>query len=698
MGIRNTLLRMMRFTVLLVFVLGSVQLVLAQANPQRVIITDVNVANFPQVQTNVRILDEHGRHIPNILSSQLELFENERLVPEPERTLQEIEKGMRVMFVADAGARVVSDGAAGRERWGRTVNAITNFVQTTPWMVENEDRVGITAVEPTGPQTIINPSDQPDAIMSALNNYTLPRIAPPPPPADGTPQAPALQYSNPLAYIERVLADVAANPDEAQEPFVIVLITPDIETVSVERIRQVAATARELHVPIFAIQTQNPTNDNVRNLAEESGGDYIRYVSDADNLDNLFRPLVQQRKQYLISHRSSINQSGRQQIEVNYAGGSGSLSSSKTFEIEIAPPRVSLESPSSGAIIKRESATYVTDPDAVQPTNYTVVATIDFPDGFERELNIATLLVNGASVGQVRNPQSRIQIPWDLRTFKTPGTTEVSLQLEVQDELGLNNTSPPMLVKIELFIPQEEIGEVISTRIVTIMPPTATPIPCLTSDPLCNRVERPLRANPVQFVSLGIALAALVFAGVIWTKRGQLAVVGGQVAQNVSNFVERVTGRRVQAKAKARLSVLEGDANLGRPLEIYGDTRLGRSPQFADLLFQRNNEDSPISRLHATIIDRETYFAIRDEESANGTFVNGLRVTPLQEEILSDGDEIELAQIERGGVKLQFFMMETSTTQPSDTSRHTIRNLNQPGAPGPAAPGAYDDDTYEDVF
>lgn len=57
-------------------------------------------------------------------------------------------------------------------------------------------------------------------------------------------------------------------------------------------------------------------------------------------------------------------------------------------------------------------------------------------------------------------------------------------------------------------------------------------------------------------------------------------------------------------------------------------------------------EDSTASRRHATISESGGTYTIRDEGSANGTFVNGARVTEKQ---LSPGDEIQI-----GGTKFRF--------------------------------------------
>jgi pSer/pThr/pTyr-binding forkhead associated (FHA) protein len=115
-----------------------------------------------------------------------------------------------------------------------------------------------------------------------------------------------------------------------------------------------------------------------------------------------------------------------------------------------------------------------------------------------------------------------------------------------------------------------------------------------------------------------------------------------------------LTRRQSTAKARAYLKILGGDEDTGRLLPIHGDTRIGRSRSNADIHFHGDEEESVISRLHCTIVDMESHFEIKDESSSYGTFLNGARLTPMVLEKLSEGDEIELAQVQRGGVKLKF--------------------------------------------
>jgi predicted component of type VI protein secretion system len=169
-----------------------------------------------------------------------------------------------------------------------------------------------------------------------------------------------------------------------------------------------------------------------------------------------------------------------------------------------------------------------------------------------------------------------------------------------------------------------------------------------------------------------------------------VAEAGKGAGRAFTSFVERVTSRRVQSTPKAYLVVLEGDVNVGRSLEIYGDTPIGRSKQYAELLFQQNDEQSPISRLHCTIVDEESHFTLRDEDSANGTYLNSVRLEPLVAEELHDGDEIELSQVERGGVKLLFQIAQDFDTGTTNMARTTNPSMGR-------VLSLDDDDDFDDL-
>lgn len=666
-------LRWVLFGVLVACVLAAGSVGSAQVVGGDIAITEIDTSAFPDIQTRFRLLDSTGYPVSGVTAMALEVRENGQTVAPDLWQLRELEDGVgvRVHFVLDAGLRVTNDGTSTNEQWRQAVNLTTGFLQSV--MIENLDTVAITAVERTGSRSIIDFTGDSAEAQAALAAYSPPGgvvfVSPDP---EGTPVPPAGSYSNPLEAIGNLLPVMANDPEAQAGPQVIVLITPGIEQGG-NQTEEVANQAQDFGIPIYTILTRtDPTRAELTTLSDTSGGVYAAATANnTQAVDELYRHLAGQRRQYVIVHRSRLSQAGAHQLEVVWDTGGNVLSDQAGFELaELVAPRVIIETPEAGATITRQATEYVSDTSGVEPTEQTVTATIIFPDGHERSLVSAQLMVDGAPVGALqRNPETRVQFSWDLRGITTEGTTSFSLQVEVRDELGLTATSPATMVAVTLIVPAPP-----PTAPSFLVTPTPTPLPCYSPDPLCSKVERPLRENlssVTSVVSMAIAVAALIFAGVVWLNRGKVIEAGGRVGGAVTNFVERVTGRRVQAAAKAYLVVLEGDTNVGRSLEVYGDTPLGRSKQYAQLLFQQNDEDSPISRLHCTLLDEEDHFSLRDEDSANGTYLNGLRLEPLVEELLHDGDEIELAQVERGGVKLLFQLAERSGSGVPDSSRLT---------------------------
>jgi pSer/pThr/pTyr-binding forkhead associated (FHA) protein len=84
------------------------------------------------------------------------------------------------------------------------------------------------------------------------------------------------------------------------------------------------------------------------------------------------------------------------------------------------------------------------------------------------------------------------------------------------------------------------------------------------------------------------------------------------------------------------LEVDDGDERLLLPLRP-GTTHVGRSFA-ADVVL----DDQSVSRRHAIVYQRSASVRILDDRSANGTFVNGRRVTEAE---LGDGDVIVLGRV-----------------------------------------------------
>jgi hypothetical protein len=85
------------------------------------------------------------------------------------------------------------------------------------------------------------------------------------------------------------------------------------------------------------------------------------------------------------------------------------------------------------------------------------------------------------------------------------------------------------------------------------------------------------------------------------------------------------------------LVVRSGGGRAGETFSLDTErTSVGRSPECEIFL-----DDVTVSRRHAIVVRRDEKFAIEDEGSLNGTFVNRKRVEGSE---LEDGDEIQIGK------------------------------------------------------
>lgn len=255
-----------------------------------------------------------------------------------------------------------------------------------------------------------------------------------------------------------------------------------------------------------------------------------------------------------------------------------------------------------------------------------------------------------------------------------PISTNVPISLTVEVPVSKTvaiNTDIPVVLDVEVPIRTEvPINNDIP---ISLNIPVEVPLDQLGINPILQQVKdfvdllgQALGTGSTSTIIM--AIFSTIFAIFVLLNIGPATKSGGRV---VTQFIDRITSRRMPSTPRAYLVVMDGDNNIGRTLELYGDTPLGNSRQFAELLFQQNRDDSVVSRLHCTILDLENHFKIKDEDSANGTFVNGTKLQPLNEVRLEDGDLIELGQVERGGVQLMFQVAGRGQTDVPDSARET---------------------------
>ncbi len=590
----------------------------SQAAVASIAISNVDTRQFPLVSLQVVALDPGGRPVEFLPAASLNVLEDG--VQASVQSVESADVGMRVLFAVDPGDGVFHTGVGLGTTYTSSLGHLQTYLVGRPWMLPEVDRVSVLVQEGGISNLLVPWSTDPNAILQTLQAYVAPSDA-------GFSRAPRYgDYSR--AALNRALDEIEfATTDQDKLP-AIVLFTPGFRA----DLTDVAERALAIGVPIHIVFVQTREapywSDAPEALALATGGRFLPLFPTA-NMEGFFRDLTVLRRQQVVTYRSVSASTSPRQVILNLVAGDQTLSAESAYTVDLQDPQVAITTPTQGTILTRQGEEGA-DPAEALPSFVDVAAQINWPDGLPRRIRAAELLVDNAITGQVHLTEDQVVVTWDIRAYQSRGQVPVVLQVVVEDELGLQGASAPVTVGLQYEGPG---GMGLPDEIMV-------------------------------YVSLGVAVLALAFALILFFNRKKLGPAFQQASEGIVDFVERVTGRRSALVARAYLVPLEGfDEPPSKAYEIYGTTAIGRSRRHADLLFHINEEDSPISRLHCTILDEDDHFEIRDEDSSNGTYVNGEKLTPLTSIMLHDGDTIDVAPLERGGLRLLFQLAATDGSQ-----------------------------------
>ncbi len=604
-------------------ILLSPTIAFSQEESQPIQVTHVVTDEFPQVNVRVAAWDTNMVIIPN---ENLHVLEDN--VPFEVDSVAPVDVGVRVAFLIDPGDGLNNTGISLPQVYEIAKEHIDTFLIGRPWMMAEVDEVTILVQEGDSTELLSAMSSDPTLISQQLSSYV-------PPSNIGRPsEAGAFTRT----ALRRGLDELQFAPGEQDKPQALVLFTPGMRADTSDLAERAIEAGIPIHVVMTRERASNFWEEALEPLATVTGGEFATHYG-VEGLEPMFEELTRRRQQLEVAYRTNSATAGQRNVTVEIEGSGETFTANGQYSVELSPPDVEVISPAPGAVINRQAVERGADPSEAEPTFLTVVAEISFPDGYSRETGPAQLLIDGTPAGQGQLVDGRAEITWDIRSYQTSGQVPATLQVVATDELGIQGQSSPRTVSV-------------------------------------NYIEPIAGGSPdwLLFVSLAIALLSLAAVVFLFLNRQHLSPALAGAGESISDFVERVTGRRTALVAKAYLVPLEGFEELPqRSFEIYGTTAIGRSRKHADLLFHINDEDSAISRLHCTILDEDDHFEIRDEDSTNGTLVNGEKITPLESMRLHDGDTIDVAPIERGGLRFLFQLADITGEQPEmvDERRET---------------------------
>jgi hypothetical protein len=655
---------------------------LAQKVKDQVIITKIDASAFPDVHVYAVLHDRRGKPIPtgNLgnLTVHEKVFDQEELVSDDRHqfTLKSVSTEAEVLFVIDVAGDLTRLGATQNTYLFEMQSVFNSFISK----MKDEDKAGLLVVKGTQVDYL-----QPLTSDKELLSQRFKEI----------PQS-AENISFGRYGLERAISELSNSPGNQVLAQAVILITPQLFHGD-QGLENILARAIEERIAVHSVLTRDneyaDASAPLKLLAARTDGIYVHYRNEASP-QPIFDSIAEQRIQTLLAFRSKLGGSSERTIALSVRDVSGTFNAVGTYQVALQPPTIKILSPQSGEVIVRRAESSFTNLELVEPAALPVEVSVNWADGFPREILAAQLIVDdNPTPARFTQGQENLSFEWDLRPFHEPGIRSTRLSIQLQDELGLLGQSEEAVIKIQVSIP-----EVIPT---TAAPGEAAqgiavvPTPAPTSNAavcaglvgfeasLCRFMSlgKMMLTTPSGWVAIGGLLVAIFAIMMAFRYRGPISQAGGKALGTLMETMTQLR-RPTESDTGAFLQVLQGDEELlGKSIPLYPQhtTSIGRSLREVELAFQVNQERSVVSRKHCEILgERQASspdrFRIIDLGSTHGTFVNGERLPAGGDgKVLSPDDQIELGPAFQGGVLLQFKMSRShvKTQVESPDSRPT---------------------------
>jgi len=629
--------RLLLIGLVLSLLLPSVGSVSAQTG-NKVFISEIDCSAFPTISLLVRGLDESGNIISaDLLANNFVVYENNQ----PVTNIKPIgsEEGPKyVVFSFDLGKNSNLDAFASQ------INDALNLF-ANEYFKENRDTVQIVTHSNPGSQRMdaTPPTKNRAEFDSAIQNLTL------------------NHSSNQLEGFLGInnLYNRLSSLDPGRSSMVIVHFGRLVEGIVPSKARADALALGDKlaakNIRVYVLNTDfRGTSDAVQPfqvLTTQSGGEFVNFADNTarqSKLTEIFNQIKLNTQAYRIQFQA-------QQQNATYSVAPLGVSAADATDSQSCPAEIALPTP----------VVQITQPTGTNPTEFLksgqtkipVKATLqDWPRDGSRHITRVELLVDGMLA--------------DAKDFPADYTgTDFSLDMDVSQRQIVDSATFKLMVRAI-----DQFGTAGSAETdLTIFPyvqPTATsrpPAAVIAVSPACQ--ENPftpgcilewVRGNLV-WVFLIILIILLIVLIILFNTNRKLARIASPAREAISKGFDQVRktllgGASVRQEAIAYLNVLVArEDRTGGKIEIYNNrTSLGRDPKVTDVQLYHLDDESSVSSLHCTIFYEQGKFYITDDNSTNGTFVNGKRLDANQPMELPDGAEIILGDIYRQGAKLRF--------------------------------------------
>ena len=327
---------------------------------------------------------------------------------------------------------------------------------------------------------------------------------------------------------------------------------------------------------------------SLRDMTAVTGGQFFHYTG-VEPLPNPEVYLEDLGSFYTLRFESGIREQGTYAIRVIADLPSGELrGESDAFFIDVQPPKPIFLSPPA-AIIREAPPGWEGDLENLVPASMEFEFLLEFPDHYPRDLVTAWLYVDGRAVDE-RKEDPFGTLTWDLTGLVEPG--EYSLQVKVEDILGLQGETILIPIQLEVQLPE---------------------------------AEEPITIQQIGWTVVGGILAVSVLLVIIWaTRRFLQSAFAQRAAKKIFDSTRRarppVNIDQVDRAFATLLPLTNGNTNGGVPAITITKRQMafGCDPSRADQVLKGEE----IAGLHARLRVREGECWLSDSGSDGGTWVN----------------------------------------------------------------------------
>jgi hypothetical protein len=638
--------------VVLLGVGGNTAVVAQTSNPDRIfIVGEPQAERFPEIGVQIRAVDGNNKAILALTDRQIKVFENGRPVSSwgvapSDRT------PTYVVFVIDQG-QYFSPG----NRRDAIVEALRQWVQEEGQFRDGFDTVAILSREVVDgrdqTREILPPTKSQNSFLNAVNQLDL---------ASGSGRTDGLAgVDDALSLLRRLV------PQTGDASTAVVYIGSIIENSggqagSEREATAMAAKARTQNTPIHALDSDASHRfaAPMENLTNGSGGVYVPLSANRSNAADVraaYQTIIDQAQTHLVTYPSNYdinvdNPGARNVVIVPANIPLDAAEETATYTIDPKPPTVRITSPQADSVIDRAGSLTSSGASSYGLNATDLEVVVDWGSGAApRTISEVFLAVDGEFKPATITSQegNRLRLTWDVSQFENVRKT-VNLQVRVRDVLGLEAVTTAVPITINATLPTP------TPRPTT--PPTATP-----PGPILGGSEN---GNTTLIIGGGIGLfllVAVLIAAFFFSRQSSTPTPapsspsGGFPAPNRFEAT-MVGGQAMGAKAIAKVDIEVARKELvGETIDLYANrTTFGRNPTMCDVQLYDQDEKSSVSGLHCTIQydQAQRKFFLTDDNSSNGTFVNGTRLRPNMPHQLQDDTVIILGSIGRRGAKIRF--------------------------------------------